>query len=154
MYDIYESLKKLDEQIDELNKRVLEEENAEKREELLKTVDFYEEMRLSKTEQIKNLKDAELSELQKKEYEAKIRKTELEAELVEEQKKNARYELLLRCNPVNMFSGLAGHLISSRTSLKIAELQEQGKDYRQTKELVNERDGIIINRSRDVKYCK
>ena len=154
MYDIYESLKKLDKQIDELNERVLKEEDSEKREELLKTIDFYEEMRLSKTEQIKNLKDAEMLELQKKEYEAKIRKIELEAELVKEQKRSARYETLARCNPINIFGGLAGNMISNRTSLKIAKLQEQGKDFRQTKELVNERDGIIINRMRDAKYCK
>lgn len=154
MYDIYESLKKLDNQIDELNERVLKEEDTEKRDELLKTIDFYEEIRLSKTEQIKNLKDAEMLELQKKEYEAKIKKIETEAELVKEQKRNARYELLIRCNPINIFGGLAGNMISNRTSLKIAKLQEQGKDFRQTKELVNERDGIIINRMRDAKYCK
>ena len=154
MYDIYESLKKLDNQIDELNERVLKEEDSEKREELLKTIDFYEEMRLSKTEQIKNLKDAEMLELQKKEYEAKIRKIELEAELVKEQKRNARYETLARCNPINIFGGLAGNMISNRTSIKIAKLQEDAKDFRQTKELVNERDGIIINRMRDAKYCK
>lgn len=122
------TLKEIEETIKILNEQIRTEEDRQKKEDLMRDLDFMMDMRLSCMESLKEKKQAELIEEQKNEVKAKV-------ENLKTQKDMMKFDILSKLNPMSMMGGLL--------SFRASQMHEEGINRRFQQQMEYEDKGVI-----------